>query len=51
MKPLQKPIHKDTIGGGERTVDTIGIALTGLAVAGVAVHAGLTAAVHKDDKK
>ena len=50
MQPLQKPIHKDTIGGGERTVDVIGTALTGLAVAGVAVHAGMTAAVHNDKK-
>ena len=50
MKPLEKPIQKDAIGGGERTVDVVGTALAGLTVAGIAVHAGLTAAVHKDDK-
>jgi quinone-reactive Ni/Fe-hydrogenase small subunit len=50
MKPLEKPIDQDTIGGGERTVDVIGTALLGATVAGIAIHAGLTSAVHKDDK-
>lgn len=50
MKPLEKPIHEDTIGGGEKTVDTIGTALLAATVAGIALHAGLTSAVHKDDK-
>lgn len=48
MKPLEQPISKDTIGGGEKTVDVIGTALAGLTVAGIAAHAALTAAVHKD---
>ena len=53
MKPLEQPISKDTIGGGEKTVDTIGTVLAGVAVAAVAVHAGATALVHrnKDDKQ
>ena len=50
MAPLEQPISKDTIGGGEKTVDTIGTVLAGLTVAGIAAHAGLTAAVHKEDK-
>ncbi|HOO41334.1 MAG TPA: hydrogenase small subunit [Syntrophales bacterium] len=50
MKPLEKPIYEDTIGGGEKTVDTIGTALLAATVAGIALHAGLTSAVHKDDK-
>ena len=51
MKPLEQPISKDTIGGGERTVDTIGTALAGLTIAGIAVHAGVSALVHKEDKQ
>jgi Ni,Fe-hydrogenase I small subunit len=39
MAPLEKPLDEKTLGGGERTIDNIGIALTGAAVAGVAVHA------------
>ncbi len=50
MAPLEKPIHMGTIGGGEKTVDTIGAALVGATVAGIAVHAGLTSRVHKDDE-
>lgn len=50
MAPLEKPINEATIGGGEKTVDTIGAALLGVTVAGIAVHAGLTSSVHRDDK-
>jgi quinone-reactive Ni/Fe-hydrogenase small subunit/[NiFe] hydrogenase small subunit len=50
MKPLEKPIQKDAIGGGERTVDVVGTALAGLTVAGIAAHSVMTAHVHKDDK-
>lgn len=39
MAPLEKPIHESTIGGGERTVDTIGAVFTGVAVVGAAAHA------------
>jgi len=46
MAPLEKPIDDKTIGGGERTVDRIGLALTGVAAAGVAIHAGLSAIRH-----
>ena len=47
MAPLEKPIYAASIGGGERTVDKIGLALTGLTVAGVAVHAVASAIRHK----
>lgn len=52
MAPLEKPIHEVTIGGGERTVDNIAIALTAAAVAGVAAHGVLSAVRHREtDKK
>jgi len=51
MAPFEKPIHEGTIGGGETTVDNLGIALTVGAVAGVAAHAGLTAVRHSDKNK
>ena len=47
MAPLEKPISDKTIGGGEKTVDTIGAVLTGAAVAGVAVHAVASAVRHR----
>jgi NiFe hydrogenase small subunit HydA len=52
MAPLEKPIDEKTIGGGEKTVDKIGMVLLGATVVGVAAHAGLTALKHKgkDDK-
>ncbi|MEN6639244.1 MAG: hypothetical protein ABFC95_08620 [Smithella sp.] len=37
-------------GGGEKTVDNIGIALTGIAVAGIAAHAVGSGIRHKGDK-
>ena len=43
MAPLEKPIDEKTIGGGEKTVDTIGMALLGVTAAGIAAHAGVTA--------
>jgi NiFe hydrogenase small subunit HydA len=51
MAPLEKPIDEKTIGGGEKTVDTIGEVLLGVTVAGVAAHAGLTALRHKGNDK
>lgn len=48
MAPLEKPIAEKTIGGGEKTVDTIGLALLGVTAAGIAAHAGLTAIRHRD---
>lgn len=51
MAPLEKPISDQTIGGGEKTVDRIGVVLTGAAVAGVAAHAGATAIVRKARNK
>jgi quinone-reactive Ni/Fe-hydrogenase small subunit len=50
MAPLEKPIDEKTIGGGEKTVDKIGMVLLGATVAGVAAHAGLTALKHRDKK-
>ena len=50
MAPLEKPIADKTIGGGEQTVDRIGMALAGVTVAGIAAHAGLTALRHRDKK-
>ena len=47
MAPLEKPIHEASIGGGEHTVDNIGLVLTGLAAAGVAAHAVASAIRHK----
>ena len=47
MAPLEKPIHEASIGGGERTVDNIGLALTGITAAGVAAHAVASAIRHK----
>jgi NiFe hydrogenase small subunit HydA len=47
MAPLEKPIDEKTLGGGERTIDNIGIALTGVAAAGIAVHAVASAIKHK----
>ena len=51
MAPLEKPIDEKTIGGGEKTVDKIGMVLLGATVAGVAAHAGLTALKHKGKDK
>jgi NiFe hydrogenase small subunit HydA len=51
MAPLEKPIDEKTVGGGEKTVDTIGEVLLGVTVAGVAAHAGLTALRHKGNDK
>jgi quinone-reactive Ni/Fe-hydrogenase small subunit/[NiFe] hydrogenase small subunit len=52
MAPLEKPLDEKSYGGGEKTVDNIGIALTGAAVAGVAIHAVATKIRHKrsDDR-
>ncbi len=47
MAPLEKPIADKTIGGGEKTVDRIGAVLTGVTVAGIAAHAGLSALKHR----
>jgi quinone-reactive Ni/Fe-hydrogenase small subunit/[NiFe] hydrogenase small subunit len=52
MAPLEKPIQAATIGGGERTVDDIGIMLTAVTVAGVAAHGLFSALRHGgSDKK
>jgi quinone-reactive Ni/Fe-hydrogenase small subunit len=51
MAPLEKPIADKTIGGGEKTVDTIGAVLTGVTVAGIAAHAGLSALKHRGQDK
>ncbi|MDD5168118.1 MAG: hydrogenase small subunit [Syntrophales bacterium] len=55
MTPFEKPIPDASIasalGGGEATVDDIAMVLTGVTVAGVAAHAGLTAYVHRNDDK
>ncbi|MEN6467156.1 MAG: hydrogenase small subunit [Syntrophaceae bacterium] len=52
MAPLEKPIAAANVGGGERTVDRIGVALAGATAAGIAVHALASAAKHRDkDKK
>jgi len=52
MAPLEKPLHEATIGGGEKTVDDVGIALTAFAVAGIAAHGAFTALRHAgSDKK
>lgn len=50
MAPLEKPIEDKTIGG-ESTVDSIGIALTGLTAVGIAAHAGLTAIRHREERE
>ncbi|MDA8123620.1 MAG: hydrogenase small subunit [Deltaproteobacteria bacterium] len=52
MAPLEKPIDDKTLGGGEKTVDTIGMALLGATAAGIAAHAGVTAYKHmrQDDR-
>ena len=42
MAPLEKPLPEKTYGG-DKTVDNIGIALTGIAAAGIAAHAVATA--------
>jgi len=52
MAPLEKPIAAANVGGGERTVDRIGVILAGATAAGIAVHAVASAAKHRDkDKK
>lgn len=43
MAPLEKPIADRPIGGIEQTVDRIGLGLTTVAAAGIAVHAGAAA--------
>jgi NiFe hydrogenase small subunit HydA len=50
MAPLEKPIHEDTFGGGQGTIDTIGTALLGVTAVGIAAHAAATAIRHRDDK-
>jgi Ni,Fe-hydrogenase I small subunit len=47
MAPLEKPISEASLVGGERTVDNIGLILTGLTAAGVAAHAVASAIRHK----
>ncbi len=49
MAPLEKPLPDKSYGGGEKTVDNIGIALTGVTVAGIAVHAVASAIRHRKD--
>jgi quinone-reactive Ni/Fe-hydrogenase small subunit/[NiFe] hydrogenase small subunit len=52
MAPLEKPIQEATIGGGEKTVDDIGIMLTVATAAGVTAHALFSALRHGgSDKK
>lgn len=51
MAPFEKPIEDKTIGGGEKTVDKIGAVLTGVTIAGVAAHAGLSAIKHRGQNK
>lgn len=52
MAPLEKPIAAANVGGGERTVDRIGVVLAGATAAGIAVHAVASAKKHGDkDKK
>ena len=51
MAPLEKPIDDKTIGGGERTVDNIGMALLGATVVGVTAHMGLSVLRHKEKDK
>jgi NiFe hydrogenase small subunit HydA len=51
MAPLEKPLPDKTYGGGEKTVDNIGIALTGVAVAGMAAHAVASGVRHSGGKK
>ena len=46
MAPLEKPLPDKSYGGGEATVDNIGIALTGIAALGIAAHATATAIRH-----
>jgi len=43
MAPYEKPIQEAVIGGGERTIDNIGIILTAATAAGVAAHGVYTA--------
>ncbi len=50
MAPLEKPIAAGTIGGGEKTVDTIGAVLAGAAAAGIAAHAVLSGIRHRKDE-
>jgi len=47
MAPYEKPIQEATIGGGESTIDKLGIVLTAAAAAGVAAHGVATAVRHK----
>jgi NiFe hydrogenase small subunit HydA len=47
MAPLEKPIDEKTLGGGEKTVDTIGKVLLAATVVGIGVHAGVTAIKHR----
>jgi NiFe hydrogenase small subunit HydA len=49
MAPLEKPLPDKSYGGGDKTVDNIGIALTGIAAAGIAAHAVATAIRHKKE--
>jgi quinone-reactive Ni/Fe-hydrogenase small subunit/[NiFe] hydrogenase small subunit len=51
MAPLEKPLDEKSYGGGEKTVDNIGIVLTGAAVAGIAVHAVASGVRHSGGKK
>jgi NiFe hydrogenase small subunit HydA len=51
MAPLEKPIAEANVGGGERTVDRVGMILAGATAAGLAVHAAATAAKHRDKSK
>ena len=46
MAPLEKPLPDKSYGGGEATVDKIGIALTGITALGIAAHATATALRH-----
>jgi len=51
MAPLEKPLNEAAVGGGERTVDDVGIALTALTTVGVAAHGVFSALRHGDSGK
>jgi len=51
MAPFEKPLPDKSYGGGEKTVDRIGAALTGITAAGIAAHAVASAIRHRGGKE
>jgi len=51
MAPLEKPIAEHQFGGGEKTIDNLGVALAGATAAGIVIHGAVSYAKGHGQKK